>query len=301
MKCPYLQQAEVQYCRNSVFRKMIVRTPEKVAGERCSSAAYTGCGVYREQGGNGEAGEVCPFLAETEVEYCAAAPVTKYVPSRASAFSRCAGERYRYCDWYLRAREGAGGGNEEAREHWVHGIRVPNWLYYASNHMWLDMAEDGTCHLGIDGFLAKVLGRVERVSFLTLEGAALAAVVLTAHGMDVQAVFPNPVAVTGLNQQLRGEPERLIADPYRRGWLFEGAEPVLMGLIAGMEAPDWMGRELERLGRFAQEHPGAGPALEYSCMADGGILHPQLAERLDREERFQLWHEFFSPYGKREA
>lgn len=187
----------------------------------------------------------------------------------------------------------------EAREDLVHGIRVPNWLFYSANHMWLDVAEDGSCHVGIDGFLAHVLGPVKRVSFVTLAGVHRATAVLLAGGMDVQVTFPNPLAVTAWNPHLRGDPEVVSKDPYRQGWLFEGAQPVCAGLIRGTEARNWMEREVERLGEFAQGR--LAPVLMFASMADGGVLDPRLLEHLDREERFQLLHEFCSPYAERRS
>ncbi|HWC00889.1 MAG TPA: hypothetical protein VG672_29485 [Bryobacteraceae bacterium] len=273
-------------------------TPENVAGERCSSIRHKSCPEYRAEGPDGAS--VCPFLESAWVDYCAAASVRKYVPHSESLFSRCLGDQYRYCDAYLRQTEAAGAGPSlEAREDVVQGIRVPNWLFYAPNHLWLDVAEDGSCHVGVDGFLARILGRVERVTFVTQRGIDWASAVLLAAGVDVQVVFPNPLTVTAWNTNLRNDPESLTADPYRRGWLFEGAQPVCTGLIPGTEACKWIEREVERLGAFARER--LVPGLPGASMADGGAFDPRFLEHLDREEKYQLLHEFCSPYAKRQS
>ena len=36
--------------------------------------------------------------------------------------------------------------------------------------MWLDVGEDGICHAGIDAFLSRALGQVERISYVHCKG-----------------------------------------------------------------------------------------------------------------------------------
>ena len=50
---------------------------------------------------------------------------------------------------------------------------MPGWLFYSPSHLWLDVGDDGLCHLGIDAFLARVVGSVERLVFLTPKGSVL--------------------------------------------------------------------------------------------------------------------------------
>ena len=48
----------------------------------------------------------------------------------------------------------------------VDGIPVPLNLAYAPNHMWLDVGDDGCRHVGIDAFLARIIGTVDAISFV---------------------------------------------------------------------------------------------------------------------------------------
>ena len=293
MRCPFLQHAQVTYCRGSVVRKMIVRTPESLAAERCSSPEHRGCAIYREHPAQDANGSGCPFLEETMVEYCAAAAVKKYVPRGEARLSRCTGGQHRFCDQYAKARTVAADqtlAHADGQE--VCGVWTPRWLFYSANHMWLEQAEDGSCHVGVDAFLAKVLGTVERVSFTTSQGLERPTAVLTVRGMDVHVAFPRVMAVLGPNQSLRTHPEQLTADPYWLGWMFEGVDADCADLIPGEEAPAWMAQEMERLAEFVR-----GPAGWRGTLADGGELDTRLLERMDREERFRLFHEFFSPYA----
>jgi glycine cleavage system H lipoate-binding protein len=177
----------------------------------------------------------------------------------------------------------------------VDGIAMPDGLRYSANHMWLDITEDGTCHAGIDAFLSRALGKVERIAYVWQHGEHRPAAVLTANGADYEVVFPNSLLITGCNLYLRADPGRLTAEPYTGGWLFEGTpqDGTTRGLLQGEEACCWMEGELRRINQFLQEGPYA---------ADGGLFAHGLTSVLPSCRMRALFHEFFSPYaGKRES
>jgi glycine cleavage system H lipoate-binding protein len=288
MDCPFLRDAHVKYCRSSALRKMIVQTPEAAAGELCTSGLYRDCGAYRSTPQNKEGDPLCPWYQQMEVQYCGAAAVRKFVPYNESPLSRCRNEGYRYCELYMGL---AGASSCPA----VEGIRVPEQLYYAPNHMWLDPGSEGDFHIGIDGFLARVLGAVERISFLTLSGVKRPAAVLTAGGVDLTMVFPKALLVTGTNIYLRASPAKLTADPFTAGWLFQAAqvntvhsrplEHVTSGMLRGEAARRWIAGEVERLSRFVHDR--------MDMPADGGVFASGVLEHLSSEDALMLVSEFF--------
>lgn len=253
-------------------------------GGMCASPDYARCAEWPGQ--DNAAGQArCPYLDEALMQYCAASAVRKFVPYNETFLSRCAGEGYRYCEAFLDAAMPARAGAAfppaaaaEPSEERVDGIRVPTWLLYAPNHLWLDTGEDGSCHVGIDGLFARALESVEQVSFLTLAGTARPAAVLTARGIDVLVVFPGLMRIAAPNLYLRANPSRLVRDPYSLGWLFQAREQpgaqVRNGLVTGERAVAWMRREAECLRRYPPP-PG-------------------------REELIRMFHEFFSPMASRE-
>lgn len=169
MHCPFLKEAHVKFCQVSAFRKMIVQTPGHADDEKCSSPAYSSCPAYKRRAPDGPLQSQCFFLQEPLVQYCSAAAVTKFIPYSESPLSRCLSDSHRYCDVYLSmanpgdpAAAAVPSGRTvacqgELREEWVEGVRVPCWLWYSRNHMWLDLSVDGDYHVGIDGFLANSL------------------------------------------------------------------------------------------------------------------------------------------------
>ena len=279
MTCPFLKEAQVKYCRSSSVRKLIPLAVGGKAEEKCSSADFVNCPVYRMN--PEEASGTCPYLGESLMQYCAAAPVMKMVPYSESLLSRCGTEGYRYCELYL----GMAHPGLDAEE--VDGIALPEWLQYSANHMWVDVTEDGTCHAGIDAFLSRALGRIDRISYIWQSGRHRPAAVLTVAGTDLEVVFPNPFVLTRCNLYLRADPARLTTEPYTGGWLFEGTPlpETTENLLGAREARAWTEQEQRRMNEFLQT--GSGTA------ADGGMFAAGVARMLDRDRKLALFHEFF--------
>lgn len=273
------------------MRKLIPLPEAGAALEKCSSGRQAACAVYRSRPREAEERAACPYLRESLVQYCGASPITKFVPYSESLLSRCGNGGYRYCELYL-------GLAHPGMEH-VEGIPLPEWLRYSRNHMWLDVTEDGMCHAGIDAFLSRALGEVRAITYLCPPGRLQAAAVLSMAGLDLEVVFPNPLRMTSCNLRLRSNPGKLRTEPYTGGWLFEGTpEPeTAAGLLEGAAAREWMEQEQGRMNEFLQHLLSADAALA----ADGGVFAGDLAGHLDREQMLALFHEFFSPYRKRES
>jgi glycine cleavage system H lipoate-binding protein len=304
MTCPFLKEAQVRYCHTASLRKLIPMAQAARANEKCVSALYATCPVFRTQllpaepPSEPEATGACPYLRESLMQYCGAAPVTKLVPYSESLLSRCGSESFRYCELFLAmSHPGAPAVEVEGRAYAeVDGLPVPGWLQYSANHLWLDVNGDGGCHAGIDAFLSRALGKVDRISYVWLKGNHRPAAVITIDGADLEVVFPNPFLLTDCNLYLRADPGRLTSQPYTGGWLFEGvASPEsTAGLLSGGQARQWMEQEQRRADEFLQRQ------YTHECRgacADGGEFAVSVLRTLDRERRLALFHEFFSPYA----
>jgi glycine cleavage system H lipoate-binding protein len=289
MTCPFLKEAQVKYCQTAAVRKLIPIARAGRADEKCSSTDHATCPVYRAQPEDGEAAGACPYLRESLMQYCSAAPVAKLIPYSESLLSRCGNDGFRYCELYLSML------HPGMRTGHVDGIQMPGWLRYSANHMWLDITEDGACHAGIDAFLSRALGEIESIAYVWLKGVHRPTAVLTASGVDYEVVFPNPLQLTNCNLYLRADPRRLTTEPYTAGWLFEGrpAPGTTENLLQGEPAREWMQQEQRRINEFLQ----AG-----AFAADGGLFAAGLPRHLERQQMLALFHEFFSPFagGKRE-
>jgi len=288
MTCPFLKETRMKYCQSAAIRKMIPLAQSNRTDEKCSSGDYASCAVFQAQPPSRPTLGNCPFLHESLMQYCGAAAVAKFVPYSESLLSRCGSDSHRYCELYLSMARP----EESPAEADV--IATPEWLNYAGNHMWLDVTEDGVCHAGIDAFLGRTLGRVDRISYVWTKGLHRPTAVLTVDGVDLPIVFPNEMLLTSCNLYLRADPARLANAPYAGGWLFEG-EPIpetARNLIPGPQAQEWMEREERRMSEFVHQQTTPEPMA-----ADGGMFIEGVARHLDRERRLALFHEFFSPYA----
>jgi glycine cleavage system H lipoate-binding protein len=261
--------------------------------ERCSSCSHVECAVYKSHQAPEILSGTCPFLHESHVQYCSAAAVPKPVPYSESTLIRCGHSGYRYCELYLAFARPL-----PRREEAVEGLDLPPQLRYTPNHMWLDVADDGTWRIGVDSLLAHSLGQVDAVTFLTQGGTHRPAVVLTADGTDVQVTFPHLMPISGCNVYLRADPSRLTAAPYTHGWLFRGDTPPerLNGLIPGEDANRWMSGEVHRAAAFVHSRlDQVAPGMP----ADGGTPERGFLRVVPREDRLRFLSEFFSPWARK--
>lgn len=309
MKCPFLKDASVKYCEASAYRKMLLKDAISAQSERCSTSAWRACPAARLRDSD-PSHERCPFLHEAQAEYCGAASVTKFIPATNDLLSRCNSDGHLYCELFLVHADPVG----ERRPHHrsglpaddpsAAGVPMPHDLRFSPNHMWLDVSDDGSCHIGIDAFAAKVLGPVERVTFVPQRSGSCPTAVLHVNGVDVSMVFPEPHAVSA-NVYLRTSPAKLTEDPYGAGWLFEcserpaaapGVDANATGakLLSGSEAVAWMQDEMRRLNEFVQERIACHDVGGIRSMADGGTVEDGLAAHLDRDDLIALASDFFT-------
>jgi glycine cleavage system H lipoate-binding protein len=300
VRCPFLREEQVKSCQAAPFRKSLARSFATGQGERCTSNDHRACPALHESREAHPDGSRCPFLRESLVQFCAASPRPTYVPWSESPDLRCAHDGHRFCELFLAAAGGSARGParpaadaEAARTAVVDGVPVPGWLLFADNHMWLDVGDDGLCHLGVDAFLTRLVGEVERLAFLAVKGEVRPAVVLTVAGVDVTLAFGRRLALVSANTRLRSALDRLVGDPYGLGWLFcarwDGRAD---GLRRGRAAREWMAAESARLTAAAHERllrPRDGVALP----ADGGRPAPGLLRHLEREDALRLCASFF--------
>ena len=277
MPCPFLKEGRARYCHAAPVRKMILDGPGARDGGRCATAEYGGCGLIAKVVVKQAR---CPHLDEVRVQYCGAIAVTKLVPFSESQLSSCASESFHYCDSYLLMAR-------------PHAITSPSaHLLYSPNHFWLDAVESGLCHIGIDGFLADVIGAADGITFVTDHGTHAPTLTLNVYGTEWPMRFPNQMMIQKVNNRLHSDPSRVTSDPYGAGWLFEGWElpgQTRKGLMAGAQAAAWQAEEKESLSRQV--------CGRHAANCDGGTPVRGVAQLLPRQDLVCLLQHFFSRTG----
>lgn len=290
MQCPFLKETRVRWCRAAGIRKPIPEAQSDDAACRCLDGRFRACQWVSPEFRQSE--PPCPHLEHALVQYCEAAPLTRFVPFSEPLLTRCGSGAHKYCDFFLDILRAA---RPPLRDH---EFAAPEDLSYTRNHWWIDLQEEGLCHMGVDAFLARLLGDVERAGILTSRGVACPAVVFTCRGKDFTASFPGQIRIEAANPHLRVAPGRMLREPYSMGWLFRGriSEDRLAELKASWMTAAEARRLMEEDARLVNEMlQSLRPAGAAPAMADGGMFEPGLLGLLEQEEALRLFHETGSP------
>ena len=307
MCCPFLRDATVNFCHEAPAAKALPLEAIHAPSSRCNRPEHVTC-PHAAGRLTSAATTRCPSLVERQVQYCTAVSAPKLIPSHAILPNRCGTDAYRHCALYL-DRSGAGAaavmasaacpaGRPAAS---VEGITVPLELGYTANHLWVDRGDDGSCTIGVDAFLVRVIGNADRVTFVSSWQGVQPFAVLSVAGLELPLAFPYQLDPFVINYALRVEPERLANDPYGSGWLFEGrwtgpadVEPAsTRRLVTGSGALAWMRHEVERLSTLIHEQAGARSVRGVHTATDGGIFVAGVARALRREDALHLFSGFF--------
>jgi glycine cleavage system H lipoate-binding protein len=188
-------------------------------------------------------------------------------------------------------------------------IPMPEALAFTPNHMWLFLGDRQTCHVGVDAFFSRALGRLDEISFPRPLESPRPVVRFKVNGVDFDLTFPNVMQVQETNTHLANHPSDVLQDPYGKGWIFEGIpvsswsqpdqHPLEKGLLRGGEARTWMREEMDRLDSFVHEQLKRHHKGEQVLMQDGGQALGHLSETLDSAGLVRLHREFFSLHNGR--
>lgn len=290
MQCPFLKETRVRWCRAAGIRKPIPETQSDDAACRCLDERFRACPWVSPD--SRQSKPPCPHLEHALVQYCEAAPLTRFVPFSEPLLTRCGSDAHKYCDFYLDILRAA---RPPLRDQ---EFAAPSDLFYTRNHWWVDLQSEGMCHIGVDAFLARLLDGAERAGVLTPRGTAHPAAVFTCRGTDFTVMFPAAIRIEAANPHLRIEPRQILREPYSAGWLFRGRldEEQSAGLRAVLIGPEDARRGMEEDARRVNEmlqslrRPGAVVA-----MADGGLFEGGLLGLLEPEDARRLFHALGSP------
>jgi glycine cleavage system H protein len=145
----------------------------------------------------------------------------------------------------------AGGGTAELPG----GAEFPEGLFLEKNHTWARLDPGGVWRLGVDGSLARRLGRVDHVVVVEAgqtvrEGDPMATILQGLHQVTVRS--PVSGKVVEANPALDGA--RLAQSPYGDGWLCAVRPDSLANdtrrLMVGEDAERWHRSESARLAAF---------------------------------------------------
>lgn len=174
-------------------------------------------------------------------------------------------------------------------------LRIPQGLFYCSNHTWAHLESSGDAKVGIDDFLAHIAGEVtitytRKPGDRVFKGDLLAR--LDNNGRILNVFSPISGEISYTNRIVNDTVGLINEDPYRKGWMYKikpenwKAETASYHLAG--EATVWFERELARFKDFlSRSMTGLSPHTSSMVLQDGGELadHPlsSLPEKIWRD------------------
>lgn len=101
-------------------------------------------------------------------------------------------------------------------------IHVPDDVSLAVNHTWMRTNQDGTITVGLDEFLSRLIGVIDRVS-VPSHGEPVAPsasdIAVSVQGRFLRLAPPSAGSVIESNPEVMRNPSLILSDPYGKGWL----------------------------------------------------------------------------------
>ena len=154
------------------------------------------------------------------------------------------------------------------------GLVLPAGLFLHQGHTWAELRPSGSVRVGMDDFVRRALGRIDRILLLAPgERVSQGEPMMVAGRNGRQVILPAPVS--GLIEEVNGamaeHPEGL-DEAYERGWAYT-LRPTRIGHeLPGLRVAETAGAWLEdEVRRFADWIKGLGIAGPAATLPDGGM------------------------------
>ena len=175
----------------------------------------------------------------------------------------------------------------------VAGFEVPEEYCFHPGHTWVVDEGRQNARVGIDAFAGNLIGKIDSIEVTDLnrwvrQGQPLCTI--TREGRSVEMLCPIEGVLVSVNHEVLKNPNLIVDDPYRNGWLCQIKAPEMStnvkNLLRGAIVPAWMQNSLARVGAMVQQ---MNPALAQ----DGGLPVKGLLFQVDANAQQQLAKEFF--------
>jgi glycine cleavage system H lipoate-binding protein len=173
------------------------------------------------------------------------------------------------------------------------GFEVPKGYCFHPGHTWVLDEGHQNARVGIDAFAGNLFGRIDAIELADLnrwvrQGQKLCTVMR--EGQSADLLSPVEGVLVSVNHEVLKDPNLIVEDPYKNGWLCVIKAPELAinvkNLLQGNIVAAWMQNSIARLSAKLQQ---LTPALAQ----DGGLPIKGLFFQLDASVQRQLATEFF--------
>jgi len=173
------------------------------------------------------------------------------------------------------------------------GFEVPQGYCFHPGHTWARDEGHQDTRVGIDGFAGNLFGKLDAIELAGLnrwirQGQKLCTV--KRDGQSAELLSPVEGVLVSVNHEVLKDPNLIVEDPYRSGWLCVIKAPEFAinarNLLQGTMVSGWMQNSVARLGAQLQQ---LTPALAQ----DGGLPIKGLFFQVDGSVQRRLAKELF--------
>jgi len=172
-------------------------------------------------------------------------------------------------------------------------VRIPEGIFFAQSHTWLNMFPSGKIYLGVDDFITRLLERPQ-ITLLCKEGDRVnkgdPILLFQEDGRELRVHAPIDGEILAANEDLPVKPELMKNTLFTDGWAYSikpKRPSELKDMLLGEETGRWIAEEFRRLRDvFAgvNQHGELVPAM----LQDGG---PPVAGVM-RQMPVSVWNRF---------
>lgn len=175
-------------------------------------------------------------------------------------------------------------------------VRLPDGIFFAKSHTWLNLFPSGKVRLGVDDFVGRLLDKPQ-VEYLKSAGASVKKgeplFALSEGGRTLTVRAPMNGRIISQNDQLAKNPGLLKENLFSEGWAYtiQPEKPSDLGkLMLGDETRNWIPQEFRRLRDVFATVPSEGDLVP-ALLQDGGPpvagalkqMGPEVWENFDEE------------------
>jgi len=173
------------------------------------------------------------------------------------------------------------------------GFDVPKGYCFHPGHAWVLDEGRQNARIGVDGFGAHLLGKIDRIEVVGLnrwvrQGQKICTI--TRDGLAVDLLSPIEGVIISVNQEVVKDPGLILKDPYKSGWICVVKSPEIStsinNLLQGALVGSWMQNSVRRLSTMTSR-------LGVAAAADGGLPVSGLLAQLEPGAQRAMIREFF--------
>ena len=141
-----------------------------------------------------------------------------------------------------------------------HEFNVPAGIFVAPQHTWVNIEMNGTVRIGIDDFVRKIIGKIDKVVLPVVKskitkGEILISIIHENHFFEI----PSPISgkVTLVNMEHIEHPEWIVVKPFELSWMVclepSNLSDELHSLKIGEGTIKWYQQEIDKYDKIISE------------------------------------------------